>query len=634
MRRALLEADVALDVARAFTDGIKKHAVGVEVMKSVTPGQMVVKIVHDQLIETLGSQGQSIDLNAAPPVAIMMVGLQGSGKTTTTAKLARRLTDRQKRKVLMASLDVRRPAAMEQLAVLGREAQIDTLPVVAGQQPAQIAKRALEAARLGGYDVVLLDTAGRTTLDEAMMSEAAEVKKAADPHEVLLVADSLTGQDAVNLARSFDQRVGLTGIVLTRVDGDGRGGAALSMRAVTGKPIKLIGTGEKLDALEEFEPSRIAGRILGMGDVVALVEKAAATIDAEKAMRAAEKMRKGKFDLADMREQLTQMQAMGGIGGLMGMLPGIAKMKNQIANAGLDESILKRQVAIIDSMTPQERRNPDILKASRKKRIAAGSGTSPEQINKLLKMHRTMADMMKAMGSGKRGPLGGIAQAMGLRRRHAVARADGQARRKNARRVARRRRTAAEHAGAAAEFPRRAGRLAGARQRKVSRTAGPARLPRKNEATHHRVLVRKENSNVPRHPHGPRRNQEAAVLSHRARRLALARATAASSSGSAIYNPLLPKEKTERLKLDLDKVQAWMKKGAQPSDRVMRFLDAAGIAKREKHNNPEKAVPRKERKAQAEEALKAKEAADAAAKTAAAAKAAADKAAAEQAAAS
>jgi signal recognition particle subunit SRP54 len=414
VRRALLEADVALDVARAFTDGVKKHAVGVEVMKSVTPGQLVVKIVHDQLIETLGSQGQSIDLNAAPPVAIMMVGLQGSGKTTTTAKLARRLTDRQKRKVLMASLDVRRPAAMEQLAVLGREAQIDTLPVVGGQQPAQIAKRALEAARLGGYDVVLLDTAGRTTLDEAMMSEAAEVKRAADPHEVLLVADSLTGQDAVNLARAFDERVGLTGIVLTRVDGDGRGGAALSMRAVTGKPIKLIGTGEKLDALEEFEPSRIAGRILGMGDVIALVEKAAATIDAEKAMRAAEKMRKGKFDLADMREQLTQMQSMGGVGGLMGMLPGVAKMKNQIANSGLDESILKRQVAIIDSMTPRERRNPDLLKASRKKRIAAGSGTSPEQINKLLKMHRTMADMMKAMGSGKRGPLAGIAQAMGL----------------------------------------------------------------------------------------------------------------------------------------------------------------------------------------------------------------------------
>jgi signal recognition particle subunit SRP54 len=414
IRRALLEADVALDVARDFTAKVKEKAVGVEVMKSVTPGQLVVKIVNDQLVATLGSDQQSIDLNAAPPVAIMMVGLQGSGKTTTTAKIARRLTDRQKRKVLMASLDVSRPAAMEQLAVLGRDAEVDTLPIVAGQTPPQIAKRALEAARLGGYDVVMLDTAGRTTLDEAMMAEAAEVKKAANPHEVLLVADSLTGQDAVNLARAFDERVGLTGIVLTRVDGDGRGGAALSMRAVTHKPIKLIGTGEKLDALEDFDPARIAGRILGMGDIVALVEKAAATIDAEKAMRAAEKMRKGQFDLADLREQLMQMQNMGGIGSLMGMLPGIAKMKNQIAAAGLDEKILKRQVAIIDSMTPKERRNPDILKASRKKRIAAGSGTSPEQINKLLKMHRGMADMMKAVGKGKRGPMAGLGQLLGM----------------------------------------------------------------------------------------------------------------------------------------------------------------------------------------------------------------------------
>jgi signal recognition particle subunit SRP54 len=414
VRRALLEADVALDVARAFTERVKAQAIGVEVMKSVTPGQMVVKIVHDQLVATLGADSQPIDLNAAPPVAIMMLGLQGSGKTTTTAKIAKRLTDRQKKKVLMASLDVRRPAAMEQLAVLGRETQIDTLPVVEGQQPPQIAKRALEAARLGGYDVVMLDTAGRTTLDEEMMNEAAQVRGAINPHEVLLVADALTGQDAVNLARAFDERVGLTGIVLTRVDGDGRGGAALSMRAVTNKPIKLIGTGEKLDALEDFDPARIAGRILGMGDIVALVEKAAANIDAEKAMRTAEKMRKGRFDLSDMREQLTQMTAMGGLSGLMSMMPGVAKIKNQIANAGMDDKVLKRQVAIIDSMTPKERRNPDILKASRKKRIAAGSGTTPEAINKLLKMHRGMADMMKAMGSGKRGPMAGIAQAMGL----------------------------------------------------------------------------------------------------------------------------------------------------------------------------------------------------------------------------
>ncbi len=414
VRRALLEADVALDVARAFIDRVRERAVGVEVIKSVTPGQMVVKIVHDELVQTLGETADPIDFNAVPPVAIMMVGLQGSGKTTTTAKIAKRLTDLGKKKVLMASLDTRRPAAMEQLAVLGQQTEIATLPVVAGQTPPQIAKRALEAGRLGGYDAVILDTAGRTTLDDEMMNEAAEVKRAASPHEVLLVADALTGQDAVNLARSFNERVGLTGIVLTRVDGDGRGGAALSMRAVTGKPIKLIGTGEKMDALETFDPSRVAGRILGMGDIVALVEKAAANIDAEKAARTAEKMRKGQFDLNDMREQIRQMAAMGGMSGLMGMLPGVGKMKNQLATAGVDDSMLKRQVAIIDSMTPQERKNPDILKASRKKRIAAGSGTTPEHINKLLKMHRGMADMMKAMGGAKRGPMAQIASAMGM----------------------------------------------------------------------------------------------------------------------------------------------------------------------------------------------------------------------------
>ena len=414
VRRALLEADVALDVAREFGNRVKARAVGVEVLKSVTPGQMVVKIVHDELVAMLGSDGQAIDFNAAPPVAIMMVGLQGSGKTTTTAKLAKRLTERFKKKVLMASLDVRRPAAMEQLAVLGRDTGVATLPVVEGQLPPQIATRALEAGRLGGYDVVLLDTAGRTTLDDEMMNEAADVKRAANPHEVLLVADALTGQDAVNLARAFNDKVGLTGIVLTRVDGDGRGGAALSMRAVTGKPIKLIGTGEKMDAIDEFHPSRIADRILGMGDIVALVEKAAAHIDAEQAARVAEKMRKGQFDLGDLKQQLQQMQKMGGLGGLMGMMPGVAKMKNQMAAANLDDKLLSRQIAIIDSMTPKERRNPDLLKASRKKRIAAGSGTSPEQINKLLKMHRGMADMMKMMGSGKRGPLAGLANMMGM----------------------------------------------------------------------------------------------------------------------------------------------------------------------------------------------------------------------------
>jgi signal recognition particle subunit SRP54 len=414
VRRALLEADVALDVARAFVDRVRTQAVGVEVIRSVTPGQMVVKIVHDQLIETLGADTKPVDLNAPAPVAIMLVGLQGSGKTTTAAKLAKRLAERDKRKALMASLDVRRPAAMEQLAVLGRDVAVDTLPVVQGQAPVQIARRALEAGRLGGYDVVLLDTAGRITLDEAMMAEAAEVKRAAAPHEVLLVADALTGQDAVNLARAFDERVGLTGIVLTRVDGDGRGGAALSMRAVTGKPIKLIGTGERMDALEDFDPARIAGRILGMGDIVSLVEKAAATIDAEQAARVAEKMRKGAFDLSDLRDQLEQMTKMGGLGGLMGMMPGIAKIKNQLASANLDEKVLKRQKAIIDSMTPRERRNPDVLKASRKKRIAAGSGTRVEEINRLLKMHRTMADMMKAMGGGKRGPLAALGNLMGF----------------------------------------------------------------------------------------------------------------------------------------------------------------------------------------------------------------------------
>jgi signal recognition particle subunit SRP54 len=349
----------------------------------------------------LGSEADTIDLNAVPPVPIMMVGLQGSGKTTTTAKIAKRLTERGNRRVLMASLDTRRPAAMEQLAVLGRQVGVETLPVVAGQSPVQIARRAIEAARLSGYDVVMLDTAGRVTVDEALMAEVAEVKAATEPHEVLLVADSLTGQDAVNTARAFDQRLGVTGIVLTRMDGDARGGAALSMRAVTGKPIKLVGTGEKVDALEEFHPQRVASRILGMGDIVSLVEKAAENIDQEKALRAVEKMRKGKFDLDDLRDQLAQMDRIGGMGGVMGMLPGMGKMKAQIEQAGLGEGMIRRQRAIIDSMTAKERRNPDLLKASRKKRIAAGSGTRVEEVNKLLKMHRQMADMMKMMGGGK-----------------------------------------------------------------------------------------------------------------------------------------------------------------------------------------------------------------------------------------
>ena len=398
VRRALLEADVALEVVRDFIEKVTAKAVGQQVVKSVTPGQMVIKIVHDELVAMLGAEAEAIDLNAAPPVTILMVGLQGSGKTTTTAKIAYRLTTLAKKKVLMASLDTRRPAAMEQLRVLGEQTGVPTLPIVPGQTAVQIARRAADAARLGGYDVVLLDTAGRTTVDEALMAEAADVKTATSPHEVLLVADALTGQDAVNTAKAFDGRLGITGIVLTRVDGDGRGGAALSMRAVTGKPIKLMGVGEKWDALEDFHPGRVAGRILGMGDVVSLVERAAQTIDVEKAEAIAAKMRKGVFDLDDLAEQLKQMERMGGMGGLMGMLPGVAKMKKELANANLDDKVLKRQRAMISSMTAKERRNPKIIDGKRKRRIAAGSGTKPEDINKLLKMHRQMADMMKQMG--------------------------------------------------------------------------------------------------------------------------------------------------------------------------------------------------------------------------------------------
>ncbi len=417
VRRALLEADVALEVVRSFVDRTRTKAVGAAVVKSVKPGQMVVKIVHDSLIETLGGESQAIDLNAPAPVAIMLVGLQGAGKTTTAAKIAKRLAERDRRKVLMASLDVKRPAAQEQLAVLGQQVGVDTLPIIPGQDPVAIAKRAETAARLQGYDVVLLDTAGRTHIDELLMQEMADIRDAARPHEVLLVADALTGQDAVNLAKNFNERVGLTGIVLTRMDGDGRGGAALSMRAVTGKPIKLLGVGEKMDAVEDFHPARLADRILGMGDIVSLVEKAAQTIDAAQAAKMAEKMRKGVFDLNDLSEQLAQIEKLGGMGGIMGMLPGVAKIKDQLNSANLDDKFVKRQRAIISSMTPQERRNPDMLKASRKKRIAAGSGVNVEQVNRLLKQHRQMADMMKAIGGagGKRGGMmGKLGQMMGL----------------------------------------------------------------------------------------------------------------------------------------------------------------------------------------------------------------------------
>ncbi|HXZ67040.1 MAG TPA: signal recognition particle protein [Alphaproteobacteria bacterium] len=408
VRVALLEADVALPVVRDFIEHVRVRAVGQEVLRSVTPGQQVVKIVNDELIEMLGGRTEQAGLNlaAAAPAVLMMVGLQGSGKTTSTAKVARRLTARDRKKTLMASLDTRRPAAMEQLKILGEQANVPTLPIMAGQTPVDIARRALEAARLGGYDVLILDTAGRLSIDEELMSELAQVRDIAKPVETLLVADSLTGQDAVKTASTFNERIGITGIMLTRVDGDGRGGAALSMRAVTGRPIKLLGTGEKLDGLEDFRAERVASRILDMGDVVSLVEKAAETIDAEKAEKMAKKLQKGSFDLDDLADQLKQMRKLGGMNGLLGMLPGVGKIKQQIADANLDDRILKRQEAIISSMTKEERRNPKVLNASRRRRIAAGSGTEVQDINRLIKMHQQMEGAIKQMGkmAGKGGP--------------------------------------------------------------------------------------------------------------------------------------------------------------------------------------------------------------------------------------
>ena len=395
VRVALLEADVALPVVKDFLTAVREKAVGQDVLKSVTPGQMVIKIVHDHLVEMLGGTSVPINLAANPPVPILMVGLQGSGKTTSTAKLGLWLSQRQKKKVLMASLDVRRPAAQEQLAVLGIQANVATLPIVPGEPPVAIAKRAIQTGQLEAYDVVLLDSAGRLHVDDEMMAEAAAVHAAAKPVETLLVADAMTGQDAVNVAQSFHARLNLTGIVLTRVDGDARGGAALSMRSVTGCPIKLIGSGEKLDALEAFHPDRIAGRILGMGDVVSLVEKAAETIEEEDAKRLAAKIEKGQFDLDDMAKQLRQMRKMGGLEGLLGMLPGVAKVKKQLAQANVDESMLKRHEAIISSMTKGERKRPEIIKASRRQRIATGSGTSVQEVNRLLKQFFETQKMMK-----------------------------------------------------------------------------------------------------------------------------------------------------------------------------------------------------------------------------------------------
>jgi len=408
VRRALLEADVSLEVVRAFVEQVRERAVGAEVTRSVTPGQQVVKIVHDELVKVLGETQVPIDLAAVAPVPILMVGLQGSGKTTTTAKIAKRLKEKQGKKVLLASLDTRRPAAMEQLRVLGEQIGVDTLPIIATQTPVEIARRALTEGRLGGYDVLFLDTAGRTHIDEELMAETAEIKAVTNPHEILLVADALTGQDAVNLARSFDSRVDITGIVLTRVDGDGRGGAALSMRAATGKPIKLLATGEKMDALEDFHPSRIADRILGMGDIVSLVEKAAQNVTAEDAAKMAKKLKKGVFDLEDLRAQLLQMKKMGGMGSLMNLMPGMGQMKKALAGANVDEKVFDRQIAIINSMTKAERANPDLLNAKRRIRIAAGSGTRVEDVNKLMKQHRQMADMMKKVSKGGMGALAGM----------------------------------------------------------------------------------------------------------------------------------------------------------------------------------------------------------------------------------
>jgi len=401
VRAALIEADVALSVVDDFIAKVRPKAEGEAVIRSVTPAQQVVKIVHDQLVETLGSDNAALMLGS-PPAPILMVGLQGSGKTTTSAKLGLLLQTKEKKRVLMASLDVNRPAAMEQLKILGEQAGVATLPVVAGQTPLMIAKRAMAAARVGGYDVLILDTAGRQHIDEQLMAEVAQVREATNPHETLLVADSLTGQDAVNIAKNFNARVALSGIILTRADGDARGGAALSMRAVSGAPIKFLGVGEKLDALEAFHPARMAARILDMGDVVSLVEKASETIDKDKAEKLAAKMKKGSFDMDDLADQLRQMKKLGGMKGVLAMLPGVGKVQSQLDAAGIDDKVITHQEAIISSMTRKERADPDVINGSRRKRIAAGAGVEVQDVNKLLKMHRQMSDVLKKMGKGGR----------------------------------------------------------------------------------------------------------------------------------------------------------------------------------------------------------------------------------------
>ncbi|MEK9683433.1 MAG: signal recognition particle protein [Rhodospirillaceae bacterium] len=413
VRVALLEADVALSVVKSLIDGVRERAVGEEVTRSVTPGQMVIKIVNDHLVEALGGGTSELSLAAPPPAAIMMVGLQGSGKTTTTAKIAVHLRDRHRKRALMASLDVRRPAAQQQLKVLGDENNITTLQIVPFETPEMITKRAIEVAKKGGFDLVLLDTAGRLHVDEELMVEAKAIHQLAKPIETLFVADALTGQDAVNVASSFNESLKVTGIVLTRIDGDARGGAALSIRAVTGKPIKLLGTGEKIDALEVFHPDRIASRILGMGDIVTLVEKAQETVEEEEAEELARKLQKGQFDLEDMAKQLRQVRKMGGMGGLLGMLPGVGKVKSQLQNANINDKALARQEAIILSMTPSERKNPKLFNGSRRRRIAVGSGTSVQEVNRVLKQFQEMSRAMKRMSKlGQKGLMRGLPPGM------------------------------------------------------------------------------------------------------------------------------------------------------------------------------------------------------------------------------
>jgi signal recognition particle subunit SRP54 len=411
VRVALLEADVALPVVRSFIDQVTPLAIGQNVLKSITPGQQVIKIVSDALTEMLGSVTAELTLDVVPPAIIMMVGLQGSGKTTTTAKIAKRLKEKERKRVLMASLDVNRPAAQEQLATLGQQIEVDTLPIVDGQQPVEIARRAMQAAKLQGFDVLMLDTAGRLHVDTQLMEEMRAVAGVAEPTETLLVVDSLTGQDAVQVAQRFSDDIALTGVVLTRMDGDARGGAALSMRAVTGKPIKFAGTGEKMDAIEPFHPARVAQRILGMGDVVSLVEKAAETIQQEDAERMAARVAKGQFDMNDLRMQLGQMRSMGGIGALMGMMPGMKKMQNAAAQAGMDDKMLIRMDAMIGSMTIKERAKPGLINAKRKIRIAKGSGMQVQDVNRLLKMHQEMETAMKRIK--KMGGLKGLGAMFG-----------------------------------------------------------------------------------------------------------------------------------------------------------------------------------------------------------------------------